>query len=475
MLSRAVPFSINRNTTSSEMRIWERKSLLFFSDFFILMGTLYYGQVSYASELELTSFLKDNYFSYLYALSLFWILAFSFNLYDLEYVNKTRKVLPLSFFIGIMCTGFYAATFMVNPGFHLHQVPILNFMLSFTTALIIWRVFYASVIHVNLFVKTYILLTTENSDTNLVQKIKASIEGQDHDHDIKISRIYAVPSDEKQLHNLSRTIERISSKKLIDGVIILDHDQESISNSLNSVLVKMLRHGVQVNTYFELYEEVKEALPLQFAGNQFYNILPISKSNQNYFYLLWHKLVDIIASIFGLSAMILLSPFILLINIFFNKGPLFYKQLRVGKGGKEIQIMKFRSMIVGAEKHGAKMSVRGDLRITSFGKVLRNLRIDELPQFWSVLKGDMSFIGPRPERKVFINQLIKSIPLYDSRHLIKPGITGWAQVKYGYGENISDSYKKLEYDLYYIKNRSVTLDIRIIFKTINTVAFYKGL
>ena len=131
-------------------------------------------------------------------------------------------------------------------------------------------------------------------------------------------------------------------------------------------------------------------------------------------------------------------------------------------------------MIVEAEENGAKMSVKGDLRITSFGNILRKTRIDELPQFWSVLKGEMSLIGPRPERKFFINQLIKSIPQYDSRHLIRPGITGWAQVKCDYGENIKDSLKKLEYDLYYIKNRSITLDIRIIFKTINTINFYRG-
>jgi lipopolysaccharide/colanic/teichoic acid biosynthesis glycosyltransferase len=235
-----------------------------------------------------------------------------------------------------------------------------------------------------------------------------------------------------------------------------------------------MKHGVQVRTYLELYEEIKEAIPLQFAGNQFYTILPISKHNSNYIYILWYKLLDVITSVFGLFLMALLTPLILLLNLFFNRGPLFYHQHRVGKGGEEIKITKFRSMIVEAEKHGAKMSVKGDLRITSFGHILRKTRIDELPQFWSVIKGDMSFIGPRPERKIFIDQLVKSIPLYNSRHLIKPGITGWAQVKYDYGENIEDSLKKLEYDLYYIKNRSVTLDIRIIFKTINTIIFYRG-
>jgi lipopolysaccharide/colanic/teichoic acid biosynthesis glycosyltransferase len=185
-------------------------------------------------------------------------------------------------------------------------------------------------------------------------------------------------------------------------------------------------------------------------------------------------MLDVFAAILGLSLMILLSPFIMFLNLFFNRGPLFYHQFRIGKGGEEIEITKFRSMIVEAEENGARMSVKGDLRITSFGNILRKTRIDELPQFWSVLKGEMSLIGPRPERKFFINQLVKSIPLYDSRHLIRPGITGWAQVKCDYGENIEDSLKKLEYDLYYIKNRSVTLDIRIIFKTINTIIFYRG-
>jgi len=131
-------------------------------------------------------------------------------------------------------------------------------------------------------------------------------------------------------------------------------------------------------------------------------------------------------------------------------------------------------MIVDAEKNGAMMAVSGDQRITPFGKVLRKLRIDELPQIISVIKGEMSFIGPRPERKVFTEQLNNITPFYNIRHIVKPGITGWAQVKYKYGENLEDSIRKLEYDLYYIKNKSITIDIRIIFKTITTVLFSRG-
>jgi lipopolysaccharide/colanic/teichoic acid biosynthesis glycosyltransferase len=131
-------------------------------------------------------------------------------------------------------------------------------------------------------------------------------------------------------------------------------------------------------------------------------------------------------------------------------------------------------MVEDAEKNGARMSARNDKRVTPLGKLLRRSRIDELPQFWSVLKGEMNLIGPRPERKYFIDQWNDLLPQFEFRHLIKPGITGWAQVKYSYGENIDDSAKKLEYDLYYIKNRSILLDIRIMYKTVYTMIVSKG-
>ena len=454
--------------------LWHKKLLLAFVDLCIITFGLFYYQKFSSENLSFYDFLEENSLSLLFGIGIFWVLTIVFNFYDLDYVNKTRKVLPLSFFIGIIFTISYFITTSISADIIIDNRKLLFFTIGFTIALMFWRVFYASVIHSNVFAKNCILLTSEETDKTLIDQINKSIQGIEFEHGLKILRTYSVSKDPKQIDRLSRAIERMTAKKLMDIVIIMDKDQETISSSLNTSLVKAIGNGVQVKTYFKLYEEVKEAIPLQFARNQFYSILPVSKYNHNYFYLLWHKLVDVLASFFGLSMMIFLSPFILFLNIFFNKGPLFYKQRRVGKGGKEIEIIKFRSMIVEAEKHGAKMSVKGDLRVTSFGKILRNLRIDELPQFWSVLKGEMSFIGPRPERKIFIDQLIHSIPLYDSRHLIKPGITGWAQVKYGYGENIEDSCKKLEYDLYYIKNRSVTLDIRIIFKTINTIAFYKG-
>ncbi len=449
--------------------------LLALIDLCLLLVCLFYFHRSASPNLGFYEFVQGNSLSILFGIGIFWVLSIIFNYYDLDYVNKTRKVLPLSFFIGVIFTLTYFLTTSISLDVTINNQRLLIFIVGFTALLVFWRVFYASVIHSNVFAKNCIILTSANTDKILINRIIEALEGNEFEYGLKVLRTYSVSSEQKEIDRLSRGIDKMAFKKLIDTIIIMDKDQGTISNSLNTTLVKAIGNGVQVETYFKLYEDVKEAIPVQFAGNQLYSILPISKYNHNYIYLLWHKLVDIVSSVLGLITMLLLSPIIIIMNLFLNKGPLFYRQQRVGKGGKQIEIIKFRSMIVEAEKDGAKMTIKGDQRVTHFGKILRKLRVDELPQFWSVLKGDMSLIGPRPEREIFIYELVKSIPLYDSRHLIKPGITGWAQVKYDYGENIGDSLKKLEYDLYYIKNRSVTLDIRIIFKTINTILFYKGI
>lgn len=157
-----------------------------------------------------------------------------------------------------------------------------------------------------------------------------------------------------------------------------------------------------------------------------------------------------------------------------SPGPVIYKQDRVGLFEKEFTVYKFRSMRADAEKDGAVWASAQDSRVTFFGRFIRKVRIDELPQIWNILKGDMSFIGPRPERMAFVQKLKETIPYYSLRHTVKPGLTGWAQVCYPYGASEEDARRKLEYDLYYIKNMSILLDINIIFKTIGVVLFPKG-
>jgi sugar transferase (PEP-CTERM system associated) len=157
-----------------------------------------------------------------------------------------------------------------------------------------------------------------------------------------------------------------------------------------------------------------------------------------------------------------------------SRGPVFYKQERVGKNGRLFVLAKFRSMGVDAETTGPVWASKDDDRTTRVGRIIRKVRIDEIPQFWNILRGEMSFVGPRPERPHFVAQLAQEIPYYEQRHLIAPGLTGWAQIKYPYGASIEDARQKLQYDLFYIKNHSLILDAIVLFETIKIIMFGRG-
>ena len=157
-----------------------------------------------------------------------------------------------------------------------------------------------------------------------------------------------------------------------------------------------------------------------------------------------------------------------------SRGPVIYSQTRTGRGGREFVLYKFRTMYTNAEQDGPRWAEQDDPRVTRVGRILRKTRLDELPQLWNVLKGDMSFVGPRPERPAFVLEIEKNVPYYELRHLVSPGITGWAQVMFPYGASIEDAVEKLQYDLYYIKNYSLLLDAVILIKTMRIVFHVRG-
>ncbi|TQV88876.1 TIGR03013 family XrtA/PEP-CTERM system glycosyltransferase [Aliikangiella coralliicola] len=156
------------------------------------------------------------------------------------------------------------------------------------------------------------------------------------------------------------------------------------------------------------------------------------------------------------------------------KGPIFYSQIRVGLNGKPFKLLKFRSMVVNAEKDGAQWAKQNDMRVTRIGKFIRKVRIDELPQMLNILRGDMSIVGPRPERPEFVEQLDNKVPFYSARHRVKPGLAGWAQLKYPYGASEDDAYNKLQYDLYYVKNHSFLMDVLVLLQTVEVIILGKG-
>ena len=183
-----------------------------------------------------------------------------------------------------------------------------------------------------------------------------------------------------------------------------------------------------------------------------------------------HRTIALLGAIISLPIAIVTA---ILIKID-SRGPVLYKQQRVGKNGRVFTLMKFRSMRTDAEKDGPVWAKSEDERMTRLGRIIRKIRVDEIPQFWNILRGDMNFVGPRPERPHFVAQLAQEIPFYEQRHLIPPGLTGWAQIKYPYGASIEDARQKLQYDLYYIKNQNLTLDATILFETIKTILFGRG-
>ncbi|MBN1966751.1 MAG: sugar transferase, partial [Anaerolineae bacterium] len=184
---------------------------------------------------------------------------------------------------------------------------------------------------------------------------------------------------------------------------------------------------------------------------------------------------DMVLSMIGLLSFAVLLPLIMLAMRLDSPGPVFFTQKRVGKGGKVFSVLKLRSMIPDAEREsGPQWAIDHDPRITRVGKVLRKTRLDEVPQLLNVLRGEMSLIGPRPERPEFVDELSEKIPFYRTRHVVKPGITGWAQVRYHYGSSEEDALIKLQYDLYYIRHHSLALDLLIMLRTVGKMLSFQG-
>jgi len=217
-------------------------------------------------------------------------------------------------------------------------------------------------------------------------------------------------------------------------------------------------------------------VPVEHTGRNLHAVLPIDEGNAAE-RLFWpcKRVMDLLVGACFLVILGLLTPLVALGNRLDSPGPLFYRQTRVGRGGRLFQVIKFRSMRPDAEGDtGAVWAVADDPRITGVGRWLRKSRLDELPQVINVLRGEMSMVGPRPERPEFVDDLARQIPFYRARHAVKPGITGWAQVRFGYGNTVDDARTKLEYDLYYVRHASFYLDSLIALKTVGVIFKLQG-
>jgi exopolysaccharide biosynthesis polyprenyl glycosylphosphotransferase len=269
------------------------------------------------------------------------------------------------------------------------------------------------------------------------------------------------------LHEIKDIIDKHDIKEVIIALEYSEHDR------IEKILYTLIDSNVNVNTIPGMYEiftgRVKMSAimgtPLIEVSHQ---LIPPWQENMKYF-------LDIVFSIIALIISIPIILFLIVGVMLSSRGPLFYKQERIGKNGKPFTIYKFRSMYVDAEQNGPELSSEKDPRITPFGRFMRKSRLDEIPNFINVLKGDMSLVGPRPERQHFIDQIIEKAPQYIQLLKVRPGITSWGQVKYGYAKNIDEMVRRMKYDLIYLDNMSLYVDFKIMIYTFLTILKRKGM
>ncbi|WP_298343728.1 exopolysaccharide biosynthesis polyprenyl glycosylphosphotransferase [uncultured Algibacter sp.] len=453
--------------------ISERKILLRIFDVLSILFTLYF--VSNSFDFDYFTITKENWTWVLVLVLYVSIFATVFELYDLQKSSRIDKIASGIVFTVSTTVLFYLLTPFYTPVLPDNRLQILFFYFSILFALFLWRFAYITFIVSPRFYKKVLIIGETSNIETIVEAFKSS------DPNYKIVGFVNCERDKLSSVKFNaikeyapRHIIDVIKKENLSEIVVASYSSENITSEIYYTLIKLLEEGFPINEYTQVYEDLTQRIPVQFVGKDFYKYFPFSRNNQNKLYLFFHRLFDIIISFIGVLIGGILIPFVLLGNFIGNRGPLFYSQERVGKNGRLFKIIKFRTMIKDAEQSGIAWAKKGDVRVTPFGKFLRHSRFDEIPQFINILKGEMSLIGPRPERPFFVRELSKMLPFYETRHIVKPGLTGWAQVKTRYAASIDDSLLKLQYDLYYIKHRGFFLDMNILIKTLSTIIFFRG-
>ena len=445
----------------------ERKFILFLGDLLIILAALNVF-INHAIDREFIS-LRTQLILFSFGLLAYFMIAYVLDFYNIQRISGRRFIISQSVYVtGIFVFSTFLFTVLLYDASFWRR-PLLAFLVLTPAEIILWRVLIGRVFKIIPVVRNVLYLYDDQTEQYLKKDIEV-INGLDMRTFYKVKLTRSISE-----YTATKKKSFLDAAEKVDTWIINTKNYNNFPRDLENALIKSTITGHEVITFTTFYENIYEALPIRSYNDGFYEVLQLKNKRIRYLQKLFSFFINFGLSLFVGLLFIMVVPFVWFFNLFLNRGPLFYTQKRVGQYGNEFKIYKFRSMVVNAEEGGAKMATVNDQRITPFGKFLRIFRLDELPQVISIIKGDMQFIGPRPERRVFVNQLKEMEPFYNVRHLIKPGITGWAQVKYKYGENLEDSIRKLEYDLYYIKNQSTSLDLRIIFKTITTVLFSRGI
>jgi sugar transferase (PEP-CTERM system associated) len=409
------------------------------------------------------------------ALVVMVVVQLSFHYFDLYTLRKYQRTGELIFRV-LQALGasfiLLAGLYYFIPNLFIGRGILLINLCLIAVISINWRIFYNFLVMTSRLGQRVLVVGTSALAINIVKMVLQKKDAGFHvvgfiSHDQeKVGTPLVNPGI---IGDYSQIIELVNKNK-IDRIIVALEERRGKFPAPELLACKM--SGISVEDGLQFYEHLTGRLQVEHLKPSFL-IFSEGFRNSNSFLLL-KRINEVGWSLIGVFLLFPLMALIALLIKIDSRGPVFYKQERLGWNGKAFRLIKFRSMTLDAEANGAVWAKVRDDRVTRVGRFLRASRLDELPQLINVLRGDMSFVGPRPERPCFVEELRKEIPYYDQRLAVKPGITGWAQIRYQYGASIEDAREKLKFDLYYVKNMSFLFDLLIIFETVKVVLLGRG-
>lgn len=478
------PFVSEGRLPKVRLNISERRVLLAVVDVLVLSAALLATlSLRYGTPLRWST-ISGQLGYYLILIGIWAVCATLFECYDLPKTARASQSAWAGGRAALTTALIYLVIPMYTPHFPASRMSSFLFVGLITISVPAWRVLYAAVFSQPLFQQRILVVGAGRSGRVMARTLAQAPQYGNPYAGSGYLALGFVDDDPEKANTLvegipvlgtGRDLPRLVRKHDIDLVVVAITHPTHVQPELFQSLLESREYGVFIESMASMCERLTGRILVQHAGRDLSIVMPVPDSPMRHVFCTAKRLVDLVASICGLGMLLLLAPCIAVANRFRCPGPLFYPQVRVGKGGKKFTVYKFRSMIPAAEKDcGAVWACAGDDRVTAVGRILRKTRLDEIPQFWNVLKGEMSLVGPRPERPEFVSTLAQELPFYQSRHAVRPGITGWAQVRYPYGSSIEDALAKLEYDLYYVKHQSLYLELSILIKTAVVMLGLKG-
>ncbi len=388
------------------------------------------------------------------------------DLYDTARLNTKGELYFRLLMVPGVLAFILAGIAYVRPNYLLGSGSSTVGLLILTFALIGWRLGFTWLVQLPILVERVYVLGTGERALRLVQGLR-----QNPEIGIEIASWTGKMEGAVTRDSVAAHLMDAVQKQKVHRVIVAMPDRRGTIPMHELLQLRM--QGVKIEEATTWLEKMSGKIEIE---NLYPSWLVFGQGfRRSASFILIRRVISVVISLACLTLSLPLIPLIVLAIRLDSKGPIFYTQARVGKSGRIFNVVKFRTMRQDAEAgSGPQWAGDNDPRVTRVGKFLRSTRLDEIPQLWCVLKGDMAFVGPRPERPEFIALLSKEIPYYGVRHMVRPGLTGWAQVKYKYGSTVGDAREKLQYDLFYIKNASIGLDLLIMFLTVKTVLLRRG-